>query len=432
MKTCEEAENLNKSIREKNNAVYDMLSSRGKAIFFPKKGILSQGAEAKGKEINATIGTALEDDGEPLVLSTISDKITLSKKEVFDYAPSYGNLELRKTWKEMIFQKNSVLVGKTISLPVVSCALTHGLSIAGYLFCDKNDKIIVPEPYWENYDLIFENAYDAKIMTYPLFKKDKFNTLGLKKKLLSNGEKKIVLLNFPNNPTGYTPINEEIDEIVLTIKEAADSGKKIIVLVDDAYFGLVYEKGVYTESIFSKLSDISENVLAVKLDGATKEDYAWGLRVGFITYGVKNGSEQFYKALEDKTAGAVRGNISNSPQISQSLVLKSLKEENYKTEKQSKYETLKKRYEKVSQILKERKEYKRFFKPLPFNSGYFMCIRTKHNAEKIRQILLNEHSTGIIVFGEDIIRIAFSATPYSKIEKLFMNIYEACKKAAGN
>ena len=52
-------------------------------------------------------------------------------------------------------------------------------------------------------------------------------------------------------------------------------------------------------------------------------------------------------------------------------------------EKAEKYETLKKRWEKVSEIFSEHKEYAEFFKPLPFNSGYFMCIETKVEAEKI-------------------------------------------------
>ena len=44
----------------------------------------------------------------------------------------------------------------------------------------------------------------------------------------------------------------------------------MVVIIDDAYFGLVYEEGVYTESIFVELANLSENVLAVKLDGPTK------------------------------------------------------------------------------------------------------------------------------------------------------------------
>ena len=47
-------------------------------------------------------------------------------------------------------------------------------------------------------------------------------------------------------------------------------------LVDDAYFGLVYEDNVFKESIFARLAGLSENIMAVKLDGPTKEDYVWG------------------------------------------------------------------------------------------------------------------------------------------------------------
>ena len=42
------------------------------------------------------------------------------------------------------------------------------------------------------------------------------------------------------------------------------------------------------------------NLLAVRLDGPTKEMFAWALRVGFITYGVANGTPAVYKALEQK------------------------------------------------------------------------------------------------------------------------------------
>jgi len=424
----QQAEALNNAIKQSNAPVFFMLSERGKAIFFPKKGILGQSADAKGKDINATIGMALEDDGSPLCLNAISSLVDISKQDLFNYAPSYGKAELRKKWKEMMFEKNPSLKGE-ISIPVVTNALTHGLSMCGYLFLDEGEEIIVPEPYWGNYNLIFSNAYRVQVSTFPLFKENILNISGLKDILMSDGEKKVIVLNFPNNPTGYTPTEKEIPDIVSAIKESADSGKKIVALIDDAYFGLVYEKGIYTESIFSKLAHLHENVLAVKLDGATKEDYAWGFRVGFITYGIKGGDEALYKALEEKTAGAVRGNISNAPHISQSLLLKAFTNPDYAKEKKEKYNTLKRRYEKVKEIFEEHPEYAECFTPLPFNSGYFMCIKlTDKDPEQVRQILLTKYSTGIIAL-KDMIRIAYSGTPYHLLDKLYENIYKACKEA---
>ncbi len=421
-----QAEELNETISKNSKTVLNLLSKKGKAIFFPKKGILAQAADAKGKKINASIGMALEDDGSPLALNTISKLVELDKKDAFNYAPSYGKKELRVKWKELIFEKNPSLKAET-SLPVVTNALTHALSINAYLFLDEGEELIVPEPFWGNYKLIFVNGFGVKIAGFPLFKDKGFNLEGLKEKLTSEGEKKVVLLNFPNNPTGYTPTEKEADEIVSVIKEAADKGKQIAVLVDDAYFGLVYKEGIFKESLFSKLADLHENVLAVKVDGATKEDYVWGFRVGFITFAIKGGNADLYNALADKTSGAVRGNISNAPHLSQSLILKSFNDPDYKAQKAEKFETLKKRYDKVKEIIDEHSEFKEYFEPLPFNSGYFMCIELKElEAEEVRQRLLKEYDTGLIAMGK-LLRIAFSSTPYPLLDELFENVYNACK-----
>ncbi len=421
-----QAEELNETISKNSKTVADLLSKKGKAIFFPKKGILAQAADARGKKINASIGMALEDDGSPLALNTISKLVQLDKKDAFNYAPSYGKKELREAWKKLIFEKNPSLKAET-SLPVVANALTHALSINAYLFLDEGEELIVPEPFWENYKLIFINGFGAKIAGFPLFKDKGFNLEGLKEKFNSEGEKKVVLLNFPNNPTGYTPIEKEVKEIVSVVKEAAENGKKIIVLVDDAYFGLVYKGGIFKESLFSKLADIHENVLAVKVDGATKEDYVWGFRVGFITFAIKGGNAELYNALADKTSGAVRGNISNAPHISQSLILKSFNDPDYQAQKAEKFGTLKKRYDKVKEILEKHPEYNDFFEPLPFNSGYFMCLELKDlEAEEVRQTLLKEYNTGLIAMGK-LLRIAFSSTPFPLLDELFDNVYKACK-----
>jgi aspartate/methionine/tyrosine aminotransferase len=427
-----QAQELNETIKGSNAAVHELLAKRGKAIFFPAKGILAQAAQAKGKDINATIGMALEDDSSPLRLSTIARHINLDPAEAFPYAPSFGKAEIRTKWKEMIYKKNPSLAGKQISQPIVTNALTHGLSILGYMFLDEGDKIILPDLFWGNYRLIFVNAYGAQLDTFPFFKEGRLD-IGSFEQKINEGTigKKVVLLNFPNNPSGYTPTDQEARQIRDVLKAAAEAGNKIVVFIDDAYFGLVYEEGIYTESLFSELADLHENLLAVKVDGATKEDYVWGFRTGFLTYGIKNASKELYSALEAKTAGAVRGNISNAPHLSQSLVLKSLDSPEYDAEKKQKYELLRKRFEIVKGILKERQEYGECFEALPFNSGYFMCVRLKAlKAEDVRQTLLAKYSTGVIAIG-NILRIAFSSTPTDKLEKLFANIYNACRDHAG-
>jgi aspartate/methionine/tyrosine aminotransferase len=170
----------------------------------------------------------------------------------------------------------------------------------------------------------------------------------------------------------------------------------------------------------------------VKVDGATKEDYVWGFRVGFLTYGIKNGSAELYSALEFKTAGAIRGNISNVSHLSQSLVLKAFESGEYQKEKAEKFTLLKSRCDKVIEVLAAHPEYKEIFEALPFNSGYFMCVKLAAGieGEKVRKVLLEEFNTGIIAFG-DIIRVAFSSVDASLLDELFANLYKAGKKVKG-
>ena len=426
------AQSLNAELSANGCRVFAMLSEQGKAIFFPSKGILGQGAEAKGSEINATIGTALEDDGSPLTLPCVQNMLHLPKN-AFLYSPSFGDPKLREVWKQQIIRKNPTLADSKFSNPVVTAALTHAISCAAALFLDKDDEIILPDLYWDNYELVFENGRGAKIKTFNTFRNGGFDTDALKQTLeASKARKKVVLLNFPNNPTGYTATESEAETLAALLTEYANKGNDLVVLLDDAYFGLVYEKGIYTESLFTKLLSASEHLLAVKLDGPTKEDYVWGFRVGFISFGFKGATDTQLKALENKAAGIVRGNISNAPSISQKILLNAYQSESYLAEKQQKYDILKKRYDIIKDVFAAHPEYESAFSPMPFNSGYFMCIKPKGvDAETLRKELIANYSTGVIVLS-GLVRLAFSAVPTEKLPKLFDNIYQAITKLQKN
>lgn len=424
-----QAAELNVVIEENNPAVLKMLTKRGKKIFFPKKGILGQTADAKGKKINATIGIAVEDDNTPMRLPSLEKQVNLGASDVFPYAPSFGRPDIRKKWKEMIYEKNPSLKGQELSLPVVTNALTHALSIVAYMFLRKKDSLLVSDLFWGNYNLIFTNAYGASISKFQLFHNEKFDLKSFEEALQKDeSKKKVVLLNFPNNPAGYTPTVDEAKGIVQVLKKEAEKGNRLVIITDDAYFGLVYEEGVNRESIFASLAGAHKNILAVKVDGPTKEDYVWGFRVGFITYGVKNGTKELYAALEAKTAGAVRGNISNACNMSQAMLLNAFDSPDYQKEKAAKFKILESRFHKVKEVLKDKK-YEEYYKAFPFNSGYFMCVKLNDGieGEAIRKILLDKYDTGVIAMG-NVLRIAFSAAAEKYIPELFENIYKACKE----
>ena len=424
-----QAQALNDIILSENPAVFELLSERGKTIFFPKKGILGQSADAKGSKINATIGAAIEDDGSPMRLKVIEDKINIDPALAFPYAPSFGRPDIRNKWKEMIYEKNPSLGNTVLSLPVVTNALTHGISMVGYLFMNAGEAVISPDLFWGNYNLTLNQAYQTTIVTFNLFKDGGFDVEALRMKLAEGSiGKKILVLNFPNNPSGYTPTFAEMDAITAVIKESADLGNKLVVVTDDAYFGLVFEEGIAKESIFAKLANLHESVLAVKVDGATKEDYVWGFRVGFITYGVKGGTPAFYDALEQKTAGAIRGNISNASNLSQSLLVQAFSSEEYAAQKLRKEAILQERYDAVKVAIADTK-YNEYFTALPYNSGYFMCVTLAEgiDGEELRALLNSKYSIGVINLS-NIIRLAFAAVAASDMKTMFEGLYAACKE----
>jgi aspartate/methionine/tyrosine aminotransferase len=421
------AEELNTILRQGNPRVYDMLSEVGKALFFPK-GILSQSAEAREKasRFNATIGMATE-KGSAMHLPPVMAMINgLTPEEVLTYAPSFGLPSLRKAWKAAIVQKNPSLSQKDISLPIVSQALTHGLSVVADMWVDQGDALILPDKMWGNYNLIFQVRRGAEIIQYPLFDVEgRFNLSAFEACVTSEGEKRgklVVLLNFPNNPTGYTVTPGEAAGISEILKNLAENGINVIAVTDDAYFGLFYDEECLKESIFSSLAGTHPGLLCIKLDGATKEDFVWGLRVGFITYGALTQGESgsFYDALERKTAGAVRGSISNASHLSQEIVLKvMMSSEEYLASKSEKLRILQERAGEVKRVLSDPR-YNDVWTPYPFNSGYFMCLRLKTvDAETLRVHLLEKYGVGLISLGETDLRVAFSCLEKEDIRELF-------------
>ncbi|WP_019119482.1 aminotransferase class I/II-fold pyridoxal phosphate-dependent enzyme [Brevibacillus massiliensis] len=423
------AKQLNETIQRENPHVYAMLSELGKQIYFPKEGILSQSAEAKAKanKYNATIGTALE-NGKPMHLKVIQDTLSAyDPKDLYEYAPPAGKPELRAAWRKKMIEENPSLEGKTIGNPIVTNALTHGLSIVADLFAGPGDSVIIPDKNWENYEITFGVRRGAEIVNYPLYNADnKFNAEGLRDAILAQKEKgkAIVILNFPNNPTGYTPLVEEGKQIVAAIKAGAEAGINVVAVTDDAYFGLFFEDSLH-ESLFGALSDLHPRVLAVKVDGATKEEYVWGFRVGFITYAGQ--SDAFLAALEQKTMGMIRSTISSGPHPSQTFVLHALNAPEFNAQKQEKFSIMKRRANRVKELLDSGK-YDGAWEYYPFNSGYFMCLKLKTvDAESLRVHLLNEYGVGTIALGETDLRVAFSCIEEEQIDDLFELIYRGVK-----
>lgn len=424
---------LNDLLAQHSPHALEMLSDLGKNLFFPK-GILTQSAEAKEKahKFNATIGIATENGG-PMYLQCIQDKLpAFDPKDIYPYAPPAGKPELRALWREKMLRENPSQVGKHFSNPIVTNALTHGLSIVGDMFVGVGDHVITPDMLWGNYNLTFATCNGGIVKKFPTFTvAGGYDVDAFKAVLKNSAEEKgkaVVILNFPNNPSGYTPTVAEGDAIVAAIKEVAESGCNIVAVTDDAYFGLFYEDCM-KESLFGKLANLHPRILAIKLDGATKEEFVWGFRTGFITFADGNSYENtpVMTALEKKAMGIIRAKISNCPHPSQTFVIEALRSPKFLEQKEEKFQIMKGRAVKTKAVLNSGK-YSEAWDYYPFNSGYFMCLKLKTvDAEKLRLHLLDKYGVGAISINKTDLRIAFSCIAEKDIQELFDIIYQGVK-----
>jgi aspartate/methionine/tyrosine aminotransferase len=430
------ANELNRTIQREASDVFEMLSGLGRELYFPK-GILTQSAEAKQKasRYNATIGIAKEDGIAMHLPCVMRQFASLSPDETLPYAPSPGLPALRAKWREHILALNPSLAGQTISLPVVTSGVTHGLSLVADLFADAGDTVLIPDQVWGNYNMIFRVRRGARMVKYPFFA----NSGGLDIEGFSSaveeaskGGKLIVLLNFPNNPTGYAPTESEAVALCGALVAAAEKGCRVVVVCDDAYFGLFYEPEVMRESVFARLAGKHSRLLPIKLDGATKEDFVWGLRVAFITFAAPGGAS-VHDALEKKTAGCIRGAVSNCSHASQSVLLSAMNDPAYAKEKQAKFEVLRARAACVKRVLAGER-YASAWTPYPFNSGYFMCLRLMQglNAEAYRLHLLDRYGIGVIATAPTDIRVAFSCIEEEDIADLFEQMFQCAREMVDN
>jgi aspartate/methionine/tyrosine aminotransferase len=408
-----------------------LLSNLGRRFYFPK-GIIAQSAEAKksASAANGTIGMAYS-QGKPLILSAIAGNMaSLTPEESVAYAPTAGVEKARTVWKELLIQKNPSLDPAKISLPVVVPGLTAGLSLSADMFISKGGSIIASDPCWDNYSLIFEVRRGAELIPVPFVGTgpglDIEAITSAVRRQAASGTVRIIF-NFPNNPSGYAPTTAEEEALVSLVRETACGGSDVLVICDDAYFGLFYEDNISRESLFVRFAALHERVLAIKIDGPIKEDFVWGLRMGFLTFGSKNLNQVHYDALVKKLMGAIRSSVSCTNTSAQYLMLKAMEDPRTPGEKERYRAMLQRRYNLVKNFVNTHPNHP-VLRPLPFNSGYFMSFRCGVDAETLRQELLFRHGIGVIALGEHYVRVAFSSIDEEDIVAVYQTIYDVAAK----
>ncbi len=393
-------------------AAASCLSDLGQRIFYPR-GVTAQAADAAGCWLNATVGQITDGHGHAVPLPTITDSLgTLTAEDVVLYASQGGQRALRLAW-----QARLKALGGRVSLPVVTCGITHALSTVADLFLGPDATILVPAPCWGNYQHIFGRRAGARTIGYPLIADGGLDLEGIDRSIQSLEGPAVLMFNFPSNPVGYSPTDAEAAALVDSV---ARSPVPLVVVCDDAYLGMDWEPEIHNRSLFHALSMLdARRVLAVKLDGATKELFFFGGRVGFITFGCEGEAAAI---LEDKAIGSGRASVSSAPTSSQALVLKMLEDPEMPTAQRALRDEIRARYAALKEGLAAAG-----VEAWPFNSAFFALIPVVGDAHAARRALLKQ---GVGVIAEPsvgAIRVSYASVHLDDIPRLVEHIAPFCR-----
>lgn len=420
-----EAERLNQILVQHAPAAGRCLSPLGRRAAFPK-GIPYQTAAARSTEINATIGQVTDGRGQPLPLPAMQAACEgLDQRMAFLYAPQEGHLAVRQAW----LARQRALAAEPelpVSTPMVVNGLSQGISLVADAFADEETAVVVPDPCWENYHLIFTLRSNAKLVPYPFYRDGRFDVHGLAQALEQvRGRKAVVLVNFPSNPTGYTPTQAEADQIVEVL--LAHPGPAVVVF-DDAYQGLVWESDRVTKSLFWEVArrHDPERLFPIKVDGATKEMLFFGGRVGFIGSSATGPAEE---ALLSKLKCIARATTGVCAGPSQALVLAALQDPGLDAAIADRKALLAHRYRLLKEAIGGMRS--EVLRPYPFNSGVFALIGVEGvDAEALRERLIADESVGVIALPDtNALRVAYCSVDAGVLPELVTRLERAARAA---
>jgi len=416
-----EAEDRNARLAKIAPTVLEALSPLGRRSFFPK-GIPFQSGQAKDCRINATIGQVTDGAGNPIPLAPMAEKMAaLPAKDVFLYTPIQGRDQARTAWHKKLVEEDPRMA--TVGLGQVAAGICHAISMGADLFFAEGETLVLPDLYWDNYDQIFSIRLNGKMVTYPFYREDGgFNHEGLAKALASVSGKVHTILNFPSNPTGFSPTPEDMLKIAEILVEAAKD-RIVVVFCDDAYHGMVYEKTAATKSLFFELIEKHPNLIPLKCDGITKELAFFGGRVSFLHFGVAKDASDI---LVDKCKGLIRAGIGGTVSVSQVLLETELADPRHASEVKRVLLVLEERYLELKRALSKKS---RHWDVLPFNGGCFCLLKMRDgiDAEALRQKLIKEESVGVVSMGKGHVRLAFCSMRKEDIAPLVEALERACE-----
>ncbi len=190
--------------------------------------------------------------------------------KVLAYSHSAGTLSLRKKLTEYYKSVNIHLTEEEI---IVSAGASEALLFAFQSIMDPGDEVIIPEPFYANYNGF---AANAGINVVPIFSSIES---GFALPPIEDFEKNItpktkaILVCNPNNPTGYLYSKEELEVLRDIVKK-----HNLFLIADEVYREFTYDGKTHYSCMY--LDGIEENVILI--DSVSKRYSACGVRIGWL------------------------------------------------------------------------------------------------------------------------------------------------------
>ncbi|MFO7659284.1 MAG: pyridoxal phosphate-dependent aminotransferase [Candidatus Cloacimonadaceae bacterium] len=191
-------------------------------------------------------------------------------EKVLSYGPSQGLDVYRQSLVKYYARHNITLTEDEI---IVTTAGSEAIVFALSVVCNEGDEVIVPEPFYTNYNG-FATMASIRLKPITTYAENGFALPDSSKfEALIGPKTKAIMLCSPGNPTG-TVYSEE--EILRVAKIAKKHG--LFVIADEVYREFVYD-GMKHFSIMH-VPDFEEN--AILVDSVSKRYSACGARIGCI------------------------------------------------------------------------------------------------------------------------------------------------------
>ena len=204
------------------------------------------------------------------------DAVKVHSLDILVYTRSEGSEEYRKKIAEY-YKKNNIYVSHEDI--IVTTGGSEALLFAFGSIMDSDDEIIIPEPFYANYNG-FSTASNIKVVPVISKIEDNFALPAIEEfeKLITPKTKAILICN-PGNPTGYLYSKDEIKKLAQIVKK-----HDLFLIADEVYREFVYDGNEF----YSIMQEEGLEDYAIMIDSVSKRYSMCGARIGYLVSKNKN------------------------------------------------------------------------------------------------------------------------------------------------